>query len=232
MVTALNGVDPFILGIADNVKAAADDHTKSLTRETVDPDTARQQAADHDREQAFTYLRDRIKNDRNCHDAATAENATVLWSIVLKHGANHRGFSYAEKSAHIEALSAELKDPVNAPLVTALGLDSALANLNATETAFISIANERAGKAGEKRAIPLKSETAATIRKDLHSLVFNFEYKYSKTTDPAYLNAIAALNSLISNEVAIARMRRTEATKAAAKNKAAATVPTSTNTAS
>ncbi len=224
IILPLSNLDPFIAEICAKVNADLGEHNKSLSRETVDPDTARLKDANKKREKAFNYLRDKVRVELDSHEAILSDAAHQIWDIFTKHGTNLRGLTYTERSTRIDAIMMELSAVVNTPLIASLGVNSAVENLRATETAFDTIVKERAGKAGEKHSVLLKTESVGILRRDLHSLVYNFDYKYAKSTDQDYIRAIAAINSLISNEVAIARMRKTDAAKAAEKKKPAASV--------
>jgi hypothetical protein len=162
---ALSGKYPVIDNhpLLADLQASYTEYDKVYTKQIYSGKGKEVAALDEERDAAYKSMKAFLNGYRKLSSAAHYQMAEDLYQVFRTFGLDLDRMSYSSQTAQMKKLIETLESSENAQKITALSLNTALADMKAKHEAFETLFSEQAGINADLRQL----KSASAIRRDL-----------------------------------------------------------------
>lgn len=170
---ALSGKYPVIANhpLLADLQASYTEYDKVYTKQVYSGKGKDVAALDEERDVAYNSMKAFLNGYRKLSSAAHYQLAEDLYQVFKNFGLKLDRMSYSSQTAQMKKLIETLEAPENAQKITALSLDTALADMRTKYEAFEILFSEQAGINADLRQMQSASAIRKSLEKNLKSYI-------------------------------------------------------------
>jgi len=170
---ALSGKYPVIANhpLLADLQASYTEYDKVYTKQVYSGKGKDVAALDEERDAAYNSMKAFLNGYRKLSSAAYYQLAEDLYQVFKNFGLKLDRMSYSSQTAQMKKLIETLETPENAQKITALSLDTALADMKTKYEAFEILFSEQAGINSDLRQMQSASAIRKSLEKNLKSYI-------------------------------------------------------------
>lgn len=202
----------FVGQVCTLVAQDTDQVTDLMNRERSNPLTVTIAEKDGFRDDAFVALRDHCKSARRRRKAGFEDAAEKLIAVIERHGNTLHRLGYAEQTAKLTSLLAELATEPLASAVKTIQAEILVEELQAAQNEFLAAQQQSVEAGATSESMPLRA-VQQTLSASVTGLLEIVEFQARLNPDSAAIaNSIAQIDDLLTETMALARARKTRQT--------------------